>query len=450
MTTATADRVEHRYRPVGSAAELFASRAPEVLLSGAAGTGKSRACLEKLHFMALGTPGVRGLICRKTATSLAASALVTFEQHVAPEALENGDCKFFGGSPREAPCYRYGNGSVLVVGGMDKASRIMSTEYDVIYVQEATELTEDDWEALTTRLRNGKVSFQQLMADCNPGPPQHWLNKRCQRGACQMILCRHEDNPKLWDGSAWTEQGQAYMSVLDNLTGVRYQRLRRGIWAAAEGLVYGTFDPAIHMRDAIGRPPDNWPRYLSVDLGYINPTVVQFWCVDPDGRLIMYREIYMSHRIVEDHASDILRAVKRGDGHKADVWPPVAVITDHDAEDRATLERKLGVTTVPANKTVSEGIQAVAERLKVQPDGRPRLYLCRDALVERDQVLEDAKRPVCTADEIVEYVWNPAMQPGTDTPRETPRKQNDHGMDAMRYMVAELDLRGRPRMRWLR
>ena len=39
---------EHRYRPVGSALELFRCREPEVLLSGAAGTGKSRACADRV------------------------------------------------------------------------------------------------------------------------------------------------------------------------------------------------------------------------------------------------------------------------------------------------------------------------------------------------------------------------------------------------------------------
>jgi predicted O-methyltransferase YrrM len=57
---------------------------------------------------------------------------------------------------------------MIVVVGLDKAQKVMSSEYDVIFVQEAIELTVDDWEALTTRLRNGKISFQQLLADCNP------------------------------------------------------------------------------------------------------------------------------------------------------------------------------------------------------------------------------------------------------------------------------------------
>ena len=63
----------------------------------------------------------------------------------------------------------------------------MSTEYDMIYVQEATELTEDDWEALTTRLRNGRAPIQQLIADCNPAEPTHWLKARCDSGQTRML-----------------------------------------------------------------------------------------------------------------------------------------------------------------------------------------------------------------------------------------------------------------------
>ena len=95
MTTATTDRpAEHRYRSVGSARELWNYRGPEVLLSGPAGTGKSRACLEKMHAMAMATDGMRGLIVRKTATSLTSTALVTFREHVAREALASGEVKW--------------------------------------------------------------------------------------------------------------------------------------------------------------------------------------------------------------------------------------------------------------------------------------------------------------------------------------------------------------------
>lgn len=441
----------HRYRPVGSALELFNCRADEVVLSGAAGTGKSRACLEKVHGMMLANPGAKALAVRKTAVSLTSTGLETFRKIVAKEAIDSGELTWYGGSRQEAASYRYGNGSVMVVGGLDKATRIMSSEYDVIFVQEATELVLDDWESLTTRLRNGFISFQQLMADCNPGAPQHWLNQRCTSGKTIQINCRHEDNPKLYDTetSVWTTEGLAYLAKLEALTGVRYLRLRRGIWAAAEGLVYENFDPAIHFHNPIGMPPAHWTRYLVVDFGYRNPFCCQWWAQDRDGRLYMYREIYMTGRLVEDHAKQILEVVKRGDGHRSDVWPPRQVICDHDAEDRATLERHLSLSTDAATKNVSEGIQAFESRLKVRGDGKPGLYLCRDAVVERDPVLVEAKKPTCTAEEILEYIWDPSTAgAAAGTPKETPLKQNDHGMDCGRYLVAEVDLVGRPRVRF--
>ena len=40
--------------------------------------------------------------------------------------------------------YHYPNGSEVVVGGLDKPSKVMSTEYDLVYVQEAIELFEND------------------------------------------------------------------------------------------------------------------------------------------------------------------------------------------------------------------------------------------------------------------------------------------------------------------
>jgi phage terminase large subunit len=163
------------YEPHGAALEVFNRRDDEVLLSGPAGTGKSRACLEKIHAMCLLTPNLRALAVRKTGKSLASTGLVTFREHVAPESIAAGHVKWFGGSQQEPAAYRYANGSRLVVGGMDDPTKIMSSEYDVAYVQEATELTAADWEAITTRLRNGRISFQQLIADCNPSVPTHWL-----------------------------------------------------------------------------------------------------------------------------------------------------------------------------------------------------------------------------------------------------------------------------------
>src|SRR5690242_11509382 len=207
------EQLVHVYEPVGSARELFLCRDPEVLLSGPAGTGKSRGCLEKMNILMLKYPGARGLIARKTATSLTSTALATFKEFVVKEALLSGEVKFYGGSAGDPSSFRYGNGSQIVVAGLDKATRIMSSEYDIAYVQEANELTENDWESITTRLRHGVIPYQQLIADTNPDSPYHWLKQRCDNGKTRIIYCSHEDNPVLYDrdDKAWTSSGSEYL-----------------------------------------------------------------------------------------------------------------------------------------------------------------------------------------------------------------------------------------------
>ncbi len=409
-------------------------------MSGPAGTGKSRACLEKLHMMMLLNKGARGLIVRKTAVSMTSTALVTFRQHGIPEALMTGDVVWYGGSRQEPAGYRYSNGSFIAVGGMDKPTKIMSSEYDVIYVQEATELSEEDWEALTTRLRNGVISFQQLMADCNPDVPTHWLKLRGDRGTTRFLESRHKDNPVYYrDNGTLTDKGRVYMQKLDNLTGVRRHRLRDGLWVAAEGVIYEDYDPAVHLINRFTIPQD-WARYWSVDFGFNHPFILQRWAEDHDGNLYLYREIFRTRRTVDQHAATVMSEV-RPDGRWIEP-PPQAIICDHDAEDRATFQKFSGLPTKPANKKVKAGIEAVQRRFRLQENGKPRIFILRDACNDRDPFLVDMKRPTCTAEELPGYVWK-------DNGQDEPVKDLDDGMDAMRYMVADRDLRGEARVRWV-
>lgn len=406
-----------RFRPYGAAERMFYSKEKELLLSGPAGTGKSRAELEKIHLCAMKYPGMRALFLRKTRKSLTEAALFTFETKVvqAHHPILRGPTRPFRHN------YRYPNGSEIVVGGLDNPDRVMSTEYDMAYVQEAPECTEEDWELVTTRLRNGAMPYQQLLADANPDSPTHWLYQRCQAGRTLLLESRHEDNPTVT---------ATYLATLDALSGVRYQRLRLGLWVAAEGMVYEGWDPAIHRVQRFDIPKD-WARYWVVDFGFTHPFVWSAYAQDPDGRLYRYREIYRTQRLVEDHAKEILTVVKRENDPK-----PSAIICDHDAEDRATLERHLGMETTAAHKSVSDGIQAVASRLKVAGDGKARMFFLRDSLVERDPNLADRKLPCCTEEEPEGYVWNLG---GGRRKGEEPVKENDHGLDAARYMVAHLD-----------
>lgn len=466
---------QHVYKPRGGCKELFECRDEEVLVSGPAGTGKSRACLEKLLAVCLLTPHTRALILRKTLRSLGSTALVTWRNYVIKEALVTGAVTYYGGSSQEAAQYRFRNGSTVTIGGLDNPTRIMSSEYDIVYVQEATEITIEDIEMIKTRLRNWVTSFQQLIMDCNPAGDKHPLKLRCNEGNCRLIESRHEDNPRLFDevrdstGEVIeykvTDQGAKYMSILDKLTGVRHKRLRLGLWVSAEGIIYEEFDPYIHVLpweyDDEGNRlplPAEWPRYWVIDWGYSNPFVLKCFAQDEDGTLYMYREIYHTGRTVAEHAETVLdivapkkelryfdhmNRVERVVTSREWIEPkPTAIICDHDLEDRRTFEKATGLGTRNAIKTVSVGIDLQKERLKPNDQGYARMYYMEDSLVERDQSLVDALLPTSTVEEYPNYRWKVST---TGRKLDEPVKEDDHGMDTDRYMTMFLDYKGKAR-----
>ncbi len=441
----------HFFEARGANLEALKSKALKIVLAGPAGTGKTRVLLEKAHQLCLRTPGVKCLIVRQTLVSLTASGVQTYEQDVAPEAIADGTVTFFGGSIRKPPAFLYSNGSSISLGGMDKPDKVMSTEYDWIYVIEASEVSVESLEKLSSRLRNGRLNgWHQLALDCNPQQPTHPIKIECDQGRMLMLHSRHEDNPRFFDKAGqMTPAGIEYMGVLDALTGVRYLRLRKGIWAAAEGVIFDEFNAAVHVVDRFEVPAD-WRRIWAVDFGYVHPFVWQDWAVDPDGALVLVREIHRTKRLVEDHARDIKQMTA---GVK-----PYAVFCDHDAEDRATLERHLGRPTRAANKNVSEGLQAMAARFRLGGNGRPRLKIMRDGVVhgmttpersdapplwKADPELVNAKQPTCLAEEIPGYVWEDGKI------KEQPHKDLDDSCDTARYLVAAVDLQARSRIRVL-
>ncbi len=453
--------LRHIYKPRGGCLDIMHAREGEVLISGPAGTGKSRGCLEKIHLMCLQNPGLRAGIFRKTLSSLGSTALVTWRRFVIAEAMAAGDVIYFGGSAQEAPQYRYTNGSTVTIGGMNHPERIMSSEYDIIYVQEATELTIDDLEAIVTRLRNWRVSFQQLLMDCNPAGEKHWLKQRANAGTTRLVESRHEDNPVLFDDDGkLTEKGKDYIGKLDKLTGVRLQRLRYGKWVSAEGVIYEEFDPAYHILqwtyDADGNRlplPPEWSRYWVIDFGIVHPFVCKWYAEDEDGTLYMYREWYMSDRTVEENTKAIMSLVTREEtitlstGQTKEVvkWlepEPTAVICDHDLQARRTFEKLTGLGTVAAKKDVFEGIDLTKQRWRINENGDARLYYMEDALVERDERLAAIMHPVSSPEEITGYVWKKDAQGKT---KQEPIKEFDDGMDCDRYIVMYRDFTGAPR-----
>lgn len=429
-------RVVIDYYPYGAARELFGRRDREILLDGPAGTGKSVACLNKLHLAASRHPGLRGLMVRKTRSSLTQTGMVTFERKV----LHPADGVEFHGGDQE---YRYPNGSVIIVGGLDKSSKVMSSEYDMIYVQESTELSEADLEDLTTRLRNGQNSYQQLIADCNPAGARHWLKQRCDRGATVPLYSRHEDNPTLWDRDRgrWTPAGVQYIAILDALTGPRKDRLRYGRWVDAEGVIYA-FDQARHLtsQEAIQGIIDAAVaagRSFGVgDWGWSNPGGLQVYVYDGDDRLYEVAEYYHTQRHVDSWWTP--RAVDLTRQYNVQQW-------FLDPSEPAFIQkfRDAGLRATGADNAIAPGINAVQDRLRIDATGRPRLIFCADALIERDERLVDLKQPISAVQEFDSYVW---AKTSDGRSKDVPASGlADHGLDQIRYACMAMDAMSRRR-----
>jgi len=409
----------------GGAREVFATRAAEVLIEGPTRTGKTRALLEKAHAVAMRYPGSRILLVRKTRASLSESVLQTYEDHIL------AGCTWLGQAKRtHRDAYYYPNGSIVVPGGMDHTDKIMSTEWDRIFAFEWTEATENDHEKCLTRLSGGATPFRQMMVDCNPSAPAHWLNQRANRGQMQRIMSRLEDNPRMHDGKDWTPLGTEYRKTLEGLTGVRRARLKEGKWAAADGLIYEEFDPSIHVIREMPAGWQSWRKYRAIDFGFNDPFVC-LWIADSGEALYVYREWYMSRRITEDHARRIIQL--SGDEQYA------ATVSDHARDTRETLHRH-GVYTTPAEKDIRAGIDAVRARLVRGANEQPRIFFVADSLVEYDGAMSEQKRPTCLREEFDSYVW--AKKPGDKGAKEEPYDADNHAMDALRYAVMAIDTGG--------
>lgn len=432
----------HEYVPAGACAAMQESTAEEVMISGPAGTGKSRGVLELIHEEMQAYPGARSLFVRKTRESMHESVLFTFEEHV----LGRDHPMVVNGPQRNnRQNYVYPNGSKIIIAGMDKPGKLMSTEYDYIYFQEAIEGTERDWEYLITRGRNEKTPRQQLIGDTNPGPPQHWIKDRARRGLMDFYDSTHKDNPLLWNArrKRWTPRGRRYLKRLKRLTGVRRQWFLLGLWVRAVGAVFGEFDQNIHMVYRRKLRAD-FRRIITIDFGYTAPFVAQWWALGRDNQMIRYREIYMTNRLVEDHAR-LIRRLSEGERIEA-------VVADHDAEDMATMRKWLAcqaqdsqgalpplrAPVIPAWKKIRATIQAVKSRMAVKPNGRPGIVFMRDSTVEADLELIEAKRPLATEHEMDSYTW-PTGIGGEPNMKEVPVDKDNHGIDATRYAVAYFD-----------
>ena len=306
-------------------------------------TGKTTGVLTFLVNACYLWPGTRVLLARATRTSMTDSVLTTLEE----EVLGVTHPAVLGGSQRKDRSQYELNGSVIVAGGLDHPERLFSTAWDFIYVNEATEISLDQWELFGRSQRQRRQvkgsagsPFRLRIADCNPGPPGHWLNRRAtpcpdslrrtgrrteyntlQRYNCgpqdapmHRLVSVHQDNPGYWEwwdassrtGWRWTPAGEDMLRGLQSMTGHRRARMLEGRWVAAEGSVYPEFSEDKHVVTPFEVPSD-WPIYWWYDSGYDHPTGIIWLAVAPNGCLYIIGDHRVRGQGVEWHAKQTIK-----------------------------------------------------------------------------------------------------------------------------------------------
>jgi len=233
-------RYLNTYEPLPWQLPAMRDVSPVILLTGSQGGGKSRTAAEKIHAFCLNYPGAQALVMRKVKDNVMASAWRMLEK------------KVVGQDPRvnfqmKATRADYLNGSTIYFAGMhgDKQREAIRSigegTIDIVWMEEAHEFEEDDYEETIGRVRGKTATWNQIILTTNPDSPVHWINRRLILGEEAIVhYSSARDNPY---------NHVNYLKRLDGMTGSKGQRLRDGMWVMAAGNIIDTWLDNYNLRD---------------------------------------------------------------------------------------------------------------------------------------------------------------------------------------------------------
>lgn len=372
------------------------------LLEGSVSSGKTWISLVLWAFWVATMPDDKlYLMCAKSLTTLKRNCLILLQELV-------GEKNFtFSVSAKEG--YLFGR-RVLFEGANDarSESKIRGMTLQGAYCDELTQFPEDFFAMLLSRLR---VPGAKLIATTNPDNPYHWLMLRYIKRAEQLdfldIKFTIDDNTTL--PKDYVE------NIKREYTGVFYDRFILGKWVAADGLIYPMFDKGRHVLKE--EPATEGEYYVSSDYGIQNPNVFLLWRKEcGTKRWICLREDYYSGRDERRQLTDS-QIVDRLDAMLDGIMPKRIIIDPSAASMKAELRRR-GYHTQDAQNDVLNGISDVCSML-----GSGNLVFT-----------EKCKNTIA---EFGSYLWD---SDAVDRGQDSPLKENDHAMDAIRYFVKTMYL----------
>ena len=387
----------------------FLSAKPKhVGFGGARGGGKSWSVRTKAKILAAVYPGIKLLIVRRTYPELVNNHINTLIDELSGIARYNKSEKMF----------TFPNGSTIKFGycNADKdLNQYQGAEYDVIFLDEATQLQEMWIKKITACLRGVNNFPKRIYYTCNPGGVSHGYFKRL------FIDRKYEDgeNPEdyvfiqalVTDNKALMASQPDYIKQLEALPPKLRDAWLYGRWDVYEGQFFEEFrtepdkikchEAGISLEQAwtegrwthVIKPLDlnsgnrrGWKIYRSYDFGYAKPFSCAWWAIDYDGTMYRILELYGCTRIpnegvkwTPDRQFEEIAKVERQHpwlkGRNIQGVADPAIWDKSRGESIADTAAKYGVYFVPGDHERIAGWMQCHYRLQFDEQGYARCYI---------------------------------------------------------------------------
>lgn len=236
---------------------------------GGGGSGKSYAAVQKMILKCLGNKR-KVLVVRKTRVSNKASMWELFQSVLQDMGI--GYTKNISDL-----IITLGNGSQLLFKGMDDPEKIKSIpDLTDIVIEEATELTLDDFTQLNIRLRHRTAKYQQIFLMFNPVSKINWcytkwfLNvSELQKEKTLIIHSTYKENKFL------SEEYKQQLEDLAHTNPAYYKVYCLGEFSTLDRLVFAKYEK--RLLDEKELSEKGYKPWIGLDFGYINDTTALIW-----------------------------------------------------------------------------------------------------------------------------------------------------------------------------
>lgn len=378
-----------------------------VMFGGARGGGKSWVVREKAKRLALYWAGIKILIIRKTYTDLRENHILPISASLppvlAPYKEKDKSFCFINGS--RIKCSYFANDS--------DALQYQGQEYDVIFLEEATQFTEMVFNVLKACLRGANRYPKRMYLTCNPdGVGFMWVKRlfvdreyteKEKPEEYRFIQSLITDNQKLIDNDP------DYLDQLDSLPEGMRERWRYGSWDFAAGQYFREFRREIHVIEPF-KIPSEWRRYRAIDYG-LDGLACLWIAVDSTGKAYVYKEKCGSNLSIGEAAEAIINQTERDEEIYCTLAPPdLWNRSQESGKSRAILFGENGVHFTQTNNDREAGWLSIKELLRTNKDGEPRLQIfrnCTELIKCIPALLIDEKRPSDCKKEPHQYTHAP-------------------------------------------